>query len=83
MRNYTNVGLISLFLESAQADFVCVAANSFAELVILLQSAEADFACVAANSFAGNSPKLSTVNCQLSTVNRNLLDMSFSSPYTQ
>ncbi|TAE83133.1 MAG: hypothetical protein EAZ60_09505 [Oscillatoriales cyanobacterium] len=52
VRNHANVGLISFFLQSAEADFACVAANLFAGLVILLQSAEADFACVAANLFA-------------------------------
>ncbi len=56
------------YLQSAEADFACVAANLFAGLVIFLQSAEADFACVViflqsaeadfacvvANLFAGN-----------------------------
>ncbi|MCZ0899139.1 hypothetical protein ON021_04350, partial [Microcoleus sp. HI-ES] len=41
------------FLQSAKADFACVAANLFAGIGFL-QSAKADFACVAANSFAGN-----------------------------
>jgi hypothetical protein len=44
--------LLPLFLQSAEADFACVAANLFAGLVILLQSAEADFSCAAANLFA-------------------------------
>ena len=57
---------LPLFLQFAEADFACVAANKFAGIFtanlscsgvrepLFLQSVEADFACVAANLFAGN-----------------------------
>ncbi|UNU24900.1 hypothetical protein D0A37_14655 [Microcoleus vaginatus HSN003] len=49
----TKRALLPLFLQFAEADFACVAANKLAGIGFL-QSAFADFACVAANKFAGD-----------------------------
>lgn len=60
--------LLPLFLQFAEADFACVAANKLAGIgypricqsftgvgePLFLHSVEADFACVAANKLAGN-----------------------------
>jgi len=47
-----------VFLQSAEADLACAAANLFAENIrpglVFLQSAEADLACAAANLFGEN-----------------------------
>jgi hypothetical protein len=56
VRNHTNLGLISLFLESVKADFVCVAANSIRREFI-------ENSPGIHREFAGNSPGLAVFSC--------------------